>query len=100
GNTCSWQRMYWTLLSNSVLLKQTTENIEWYYGVLQPYKHYIPFKKDLSDLVEKIQWARRNDNTAKKIAQRATVFAQKNLSEEMIYLYLYWVIIKYAEMQK
>lgn len=99
GNTCSWQRMYWILLSNSLLLKQVTNNIEWYYGILKPYEHYIPVKEDLSDLLEKIDWAKSNDINAQRIAENATELARKNLNEEMIYLYLYLVLVKYAELQ-
>jgi len=99
GNTCSWQRMYWILLSNSVLLKQVTDNIEWYYGNLKPNEHFIPVKEDLSDLIEKINWAKSNDGKARKIAKNATQFAKKNLSEEMVFLYLYWVLVRYAELQ-
>lgn len=99
GNTCSWQRMYWILLSNSLLLKQVTSNIEWYYGTLKPYEHYIPVKEDLSDLLEKIDWAKSNDINAQRIAVNATELARKNLNEEMIYLYLYLALVKYAELQ-
>ena len=34
--------------------------------LLQPWVHYIPVKADLSDLVERIHWARDNDDKAKK----------------------------------
>lgn len=100
GNTCSWQRTYWILLSNSTLLKQVTDNIEWYYKILIPYEHFIPIKEDLSDLIEQINWTRKNDRKAHKIAKNATQFARENLSEEMVYLYLYLVLVKYAELQR
>lgn len=52
GNSCTYSRMYWILLSNSVCLKQITQEEQWYYSGLDPYKHYIPLKHDLSDLLE------------------------------------------------
>lgn len=100
GNTCSWQRTYWILLSNSLLLKQVTEDIEWYYNILIPYEHFIPIKEDLCDLIEKIDWAKNNDRKAHKIAKNATRFARENLNQEMVYLYLYLVLVKYAELQR
>ncbi len=36
GNTCGYQRLYWTLLSNSLVFKQVTENKQWYYNALIP----------------------------------------------------------------
>lgn len=100
GYTCAWSRLYWALLSNSVVFKQLSNNIEWYYGILRPYKHYIPINEDCSDLPQKIKWAKENDRKVRQIAQQATIFAKRHLSEEMIYLYLYWVLMRYSELQR
>lgn len=35
---------------------------EWYYDILKPWVHYVPVKRDLSDLVEKIEWLKENDD--------------------------------------
>lgn len=99
GNTCAWSRLYWTLLSNSVVFKQVTDNIEWYYCAIEPYKHFIPIKADLSDLPNQIIWAKKNDRKLKRIAKSSTKFVQKNLNQEMIYLYFYLVLKRYAELQ-
>lgn len=98
GNSCSWSRLYWTLLSNSVVFKQVTDNVQWYYGALSPGIHYVPIKEDLSDLPEKISLAIKKDAKMKEIAKKATAFASENLSETMIYLYLYLVINHYAKL--
>lgn len=99
GLTCGWSRCYWSLLSNSVVFKQTTENIQWFYGALEPYYHYIPVKKDLSNLLEQLHWAKDHDKEVKKIADQGSRFVENNLSEEMILLYLYWLFVYYAEIQ-
>lgn len=99
GTTCSWQRCYWTLLSNSLVFKQTSDNIEWFYKALIPHYHFIPIENSISDLPEKILQAMNDDQKMKKIAQNATEFVKTNLSEEMIYLYFYLVIKKYAELE-
>jgi len=44
-----------------VVLKQDSIYYEHFYNELQPWKHYIPFKSDLSDLLEKLQWAKEHD---------------------------------------
>lgn len=100
GGACTFERYYWLLLSNSVVLKQITPNRQWYYGMLEPYKHYIPVKEDLSDLMEQIRWAKEHDSEAKRIAENATDFVMQHLSAEDIYLYLYHLICEYAHLQK
>ncbi|MBU6383829.1 MAG: hypothetical protein KGQ49_00295 [Verrucomicrobia bacterium] len=97
GNSCSYERYFWLLLSNSVVLKQVTPNIQWYYRALEPYKHYIPVKEDLSDLLEQIEWAKNHDMEAKLIAEESTQFAQNNLGPEDTALYLYLLLQEYAK---
>lgn len=53
--------MPYLLSGNSVILKQDSIYYEHFYSDLQPWKHYVPFKKDLSDLLEKIQWVKDHD---------------------------------------
>lgn len=100
GNSCSFERLFWALLSNSLVFKQMTPNIQWYYGALQPYEHFIPVKEDLSDLMEKYHWAQNNEIQAKKIAENATDFVQNNLLIEDVFLYMDCLIREYAQLQK
>lgn len=99
GNSCAYSRCYWILLSDCLSIKQVTDNIQWYYGAIKPYEHYLPVEENLGDLFEKIQWAREHDEQAHEIARRATQFALDNLQEEHIYLYLFTLLQKYAELQ-
>jgi len=99
GNTCGYQRLYWTLLSNSVVFKQMTENYQWYYSALKPFVHYIPVAEDMSDLVEQILWAKENDNLARWIAGNATEFANTHLRLSDSQQYVYWVLKKYSKLQ-
>jgi hypothetical protein len=100
GNSCSYERYFWLLLSNSLVLKQVTQNVQWYYGGLEPYKHFLPVKEDLSDLVEKIQWAKGHDEECRLMAQRATEFVRENLAPEDTLLYFYLLLKEYAQKQK
>ena len=59
--TVAAYRLPYLLASDSVVLKQESLYYEYFYKDLKPYEHYIPFKRDLSDLLEKIQWARDHD---------------------------------------
>lgn len=100
GNSCSFERYFWLLLSNSLVIKQLSPNIQWYYGGLEPYKHFVPVKKDLSDLMEKVKWAQENDSEARQIALNATEFVKENLTPEDTLVYFYLLLKEYAQLQK
>jgi hypothetical protein len=46
---------------------QSTLFNEYFDAWLRPYEHYIPVLPDLSDLVNKVLWARENDGEARRI---------------------------------
>jgi len=100
GNSCSFERYFWTLLSNSLALKQITPNIQWYYGALKPYEHFVPVKEDLSDLLEKFEWATTHDAESKQIAENATAFVKNELSPEDIFVYMTHLLREYAKLQR
>lgn len=55
---------------------------EYWYKDLVPFVHYIPVKEDLSDLIEKLNWAENNPDQAKTIAVNAQEFARQNLTRK------------------
>jgi len=85
GNSCSWFRLPFILFSGSVLFKQESESVQWFYKDLIPNYHYVPIKNDLSDLVEKIEWARKNDDLMKNISINAMKFFDEHLTLDTIY---------------
>jgi hypothetical protein len=99
GNSCTYERCFWLLLSNSLLLKQVTPNIQWYYGGLEPYVHFVPIKENLSDLFEKIEWAKAHDKESRAIAEKSTEFVKKNLSAESVFQYMALLLTEYAKLQ-
>jgi len=60
--TVAAYRFPYLLAGDSVVLKQDSTYYEHFYKELQPDVHYVPFKRDLSDLMEKLQWAKDNDD--------------------------------------
>jgi hypothetical protein len=66
----------------------------WFSDLLQPYVHFVPVKADLSDLLEKIQWCRDNDETCKKISEQALMFSKKYLTRDSIMDYMQTLIVK------
>lgn len=61
GNGAAWLRLPWILYSNSLLLKQDSENVQWFYGGLKKNVHFLPIKSDISDTIDVIEYARENE---------------------------------------
>lgn len=100
GNTCTYPRYYLGLLSNSVVFKQKSNQVQWYYKGLQPFVHYIPVAYDFSDLPELVLWARNHDAELKKISRHALSFVNRNLKSKQIYDYVEWLLKEYAKKQQ
>ncbi|KAL4220213.1 Protein O-glucosyltransferase 2 [Mactra antiquata] len=88
------------LAGDSVVFKQDSEYYEHFLLDLQPYVHYIPFKNDLSDLIEKIQWARDNDEKAKEIGRNGRKYVLENLTPSDIYCYYVTLFLEYSKILK
>jgi len=76
----AWSALFWKLLSGSLVLKHDSNWCQWYYEDLKPYVHYVPVKKDLSDLQEKLEWCRNHLEECKEIISNAQLFVKSNLS--------------------
>ncbi|HSX38260.1 MAG TPA: glycosyl transferase family 90 [Chlamydiales bacterium] len=100
GSTCSIPATMWKLFMNSVIFKHDSDLVMYFHEQLKPYVHYIPVKRDLSDLFEQLAWAEEHDEEARKIAENAQQFALTNLTTESRRLYFYKVLVKYATLQK
>jgi hypothetical protein len=87
GNVSAF-RLSSELNMNSVLLIVTSDYKLWFSNKLEPFVHYIPIKKDLSDLIEQIQWCKKNDKTCEKIAKNAMNFYNKYICKQGIFDYL------------
>ena len=93
GNTCAYSRTYWQLFSNCAIFKQSSDHIQWFYALLQPYIHYIPLKPDLRDLEEKILWAKNHDEELQAMIARAQELAQSCLTPSSVHYYLYLLLL-------
>lgn len=100
GHMCTYPGYQWRLLSNSAAFKQDSDQEQWFYSALKPYVHYIPIKNDMSDLLEKVEWARAHDAEVQQIVKNAQKFARGNLLPEDDYLYLYLALKETASRQQ
>ncbi|XP_003129882.1 KDEL motif-containing protein 2 isoform X9 [Sus scrofa] len=97
--TVAAYRYPYLMLGDSLVLKQDSPYYEHFYMALKPWKHYVPIKRNLSDLLEKIEWAKEHDEEAKKIAKEGQLTARDLLQPHRLYCYYYRVLQKYAERQ-
>jgi len=98
--TVAAYRFPYLLVGDSLVFKQDSSYYEHFYKDLIPGKHFVPFKRDLSNLEEKILWARNNDNEAQKIAEAGRTFARDNLMPDKIYCYVVSLFKEYAKRQR
>lgn len=100
GNCAPTPRFPLLLHSNSVILKNMTDSILWFYGTIKPYEHYIPVEENLSDLFTQLEWAKNHDEECQRISENARKLAAEVLSPEAIYLYLYQLLCEYSKKQQ
>jgi hypothetical protein len=97
--TVAAYRFPYLLAGDALVFKQNSKYYEHFYKQLEPGEHYIPFKSDLSDLVDRIHWAKDNDAEAQRIARTGQKFAQENLMPQDVFCYhavLFKVSINYT----
>lgn len=87
GNIAAF-RLSLELSYNSVILLVKSDYYLWYQPLLKEWIHYVPIKSDLSDLMDKIEWCKNNDNKCKKIANNAFEFYVKYINYTSINDYL------------
>lgn len=100
GNTCPWLRVPWIMLSNSVLVKQETSTIEWFYPAMKVYEHYVPVREDLTDIFKQIEWMKQNDAKLEDISTNAQRLVKENLMPEHIEKQMVIILNRYSYIQK
>lgn len=99
GNTFP-SSLVWQLGVNSVVIKNRSSYLEWYYRGLKDGEHYISYDTDCHDLKGVIEYLRANDDHAKRIAWAGMEFADKYLTHEGYAYYIYHLLQAYAKLQQ
>jgi hypothetical protein len=84
-------RLKYLLFSKRPLLLVDRNYIEYFYHDLIPYKHYIPVKMDLSDLLEQTNWMITNPEKSLEIANNAFDYAVDNFTIDKLLERVYYV---------
>lgn len=78
-------RLKHLLWSHRPLLIVDRPHKEYFFEFLQEWVHYIPVKRDLSDLIEKTKWCLYNYDKALQIAENAYRFSTLHLTRNACY---------------
>ncbi|XP_071503346.1 protein O-glucosyltransferase 2-like [Diadema antillarum] len=97
--TVAAYRLPYLMAGDSTVFKHDSIYYEHFYSELEPWIHYVPFKQDLTDLEEKIEWAMEHDEEARTIAETGKAFVRENLTSNHIYCYYLKVLEEYAARQ-
>jgi len=87
GHVTAFRLSYELNMGSVILLVKSKWKI-WYSDMLIPYKHYVPIKEDLSDLLDRIKWCKKNDDKCEEIAKNARQFYETYLNKKGILDYL------------
>ncbi|KAJ6610759.1 glycosyl transferase family 90-domain-containing protein [Mycena sp. CBHHK59/15] len=91
---------YLGLLRSGSLVFKATVFTEYFNDWLRPYEHYIPVLPDLSDLVEKIEWAKAHDAEARMIQERGREMAERVMTDGQNDCYFIAVLLEWAQLQE
>lgn len=84
GNACAWRSFMQKMYSDCVALKVESDNIQWFYDRVLPWVHYIPVRNDLSDVLDKIRWARAHEEACQQISRQGTDLMKEVTAEEPV----------------
>lgn len=96
GNVAAY-RLLQTMLTGSLILKVDGPYTLWADHLLQHGVHYLTVTEDLSNLNEMLEWAKKHDKSARKIAQRGFEMAKKllrNNTMDLFFCDLLWAVSK------
>lgn len=72
----------WMMASNSLVLMPHPRYECWGgEGLMQPFKQYVPVRRDLADLEGKLAWCRQNDAACRTIAMGGKAFVAQSSDE-------------------
>jgi hypothetical protein len=98
GTTSAWRTTH-TLATGAVMVRQVSQHAEHFYHLLRPWVHYVPVRKDLSDLIQKVEWLRDHDAEAAAISRRARAFVAERLRPQDLFCYIYRLVSAMGRIQ-
>ena len=105
-------RLVKLLATNSVVLKEETPDLEYYYHLLKPFVHYVPFAfahrgpchkqgcklhHASTNLTETVLWARAHDEEVRRIAEQAHALVHTHLCDAARRCYMRELLRRYGK---
>ncbi len=90
-------RLPFLMLGGSLVLLQNSPFYEHWNVHFIPNQHFIPVKRDFSDLLEKLEWARQHDSEARAIAVAGVEAARKIVTPESVFSYTEQMLLQYTQ---
>ena len=94
GGGTTWTGTIPKLAMPGVLLHHETSMKDSYFDALEPYKHYLPLKEDLSNFDELIQFVKDNPQKAKEISAAASEWVRKFRKLGNLLRHNYWTVAR------
>ncbi|KAJ7239313.1 glycosyl transferase family 90-domain-containing protein, partial [Mycena rebaudengoi] len=88
------------LLRTGGLVFKATLFEEYHNDWLRAGEHYIPVLPDLSDLLQKIEWAQQHDAEARKIMERGKEMAQRVMTDGQNDCYFFALLLEWGRLQE
>jgi len=76
GGGTTWTGTVRKLGMPGLLFHHITPTKDYIHDQIQPWVHYVPVQSDLSDLMEKLEWAETHQAEARRIAETATALME------------------------
>ena len=94
---CASIRLALQLAADAAVFKIEHEDQEWYYPMLKPYVHYIPFvaSENQTNLLDQLKWAEQHPIEVQNIVSNANAFAHKYLSSQGRDCYFVQLLLRY-----
>ncbi|XP_074644839.1 protein O-glucosyltransferase 1-like [Tubulanus polymorphus] len=93
-------RLKHLFLCGSTVFHVGDEWLEFFYPALKPWVHYIPVKKDLTNVRTLLEFAKENDDSVRAIAERGQKFIWDHLRMEDVSCYWEKLLKSYAKLLK
>lgn len=90
-------RLFWLLLTDSLVFRAGSSIRVWLDAGLEAWKHYVQIHGNLSDLLDQLDWAKQHDEDSARIAAEAARFAKSDLTLEASLFYLYQLLLRLSK---
>jgi len=97
GNSAPSSRMRAHLDETSLMIKQESPFMEFFYPSLRAYYNYLPLSRSIEDLRSVIEWARKHDDDVKQMIKASRRFSCQYFRKDIVMDYIEHVFEEYAK---